>query len=80
MLKLNTLGWITLLLITIGALNWGLMGIFNGFDLVAAIFGEMSPVSRIIYIVVGLSAVYMLFTGSTAFKIKWQETHKPHPA
>lgn len=80
MLKLNTLGWITLLLITIGALNWGLMGIFNGFDLVAAIFGEMSPVSRIIYIVVGLSAVYMLFTGSTAFKIRWRETHKPHPA
>jgi uncharacterized membrane protein YuzA (DUF378 family) len=44
-------------LLVIGGLNWGLVGLFN-FDLVATIFGDMSALSRIIYIVVGLSAVY----------------------
>ena len=44
-------------LLVIGGLNWGLVGLFN-FDLVATIFGHMSALSRIIYIVVGLSAVY----------------------
>jgi len=44
-------------LLAIGGLNWGLIGIFN-FDLVAAIFGEMSLLSRIVYTLVGLAAVY----------------------
>jgi len=44
-------------LLVIGGLNWGLVGLFN-FDLVATILGNMSALSRIIYIVVGLSAVY----------------------
>ncbi|MBO7244086.1 MAG: DUF378 domain-containing protein [Alphaproteobacteria bacterium] len=43
----------------IGALNWGLIGIF-GFDLVAAIFGQMSLLSRLIYTIVGLSAVALV--------------------
>ena len=37
-MKLNTLGWIALILVVIGGLNWGLVGLFS-FDLVAAIFG-----------------------------------------
>jgi hypothetical protein len=44
-------------LLVIGGLNWGLVGLFR-FDLVAIILGDMSALSRIIYIVVGLSAVY----------------------
>ena len=44
-------------LLVIGGLNWGLVGLFN-FDLVATILGNMSALSRIIYIVVGASAVY----------------------
>ena len=43
-------------LVLIGALNWGLVGLF-GFDLVAAIFGDMTLISRIIYSLVGISAV-----------------------
>ncbi len=58
--KLNVLDWIALILIIIGGLNWGLVGIF-GFDLVAAIFGDMSLISKIIYILVGLSAIYTIF-------------------
>jgi len=59
MKKLNVLDWIALILVIIGGLNWGLVGIFN-FDLVAAIFGAMSILSRIVYILVGLSALYVL--------------------
>jgi uncharacterized membrane protein YuzA (DUF378 family) len=44
-------------LLVIGGLNWGLVGLFR-FDLVATILGDMSALSRIIYIVVGVSAVY----------------------
>ena len=50
---------ITLILLAVGGLNWGLVGAFN-FDLVAAIFGEMSILSRLVYVVVGLSAVHQL--------------------
>ena len=47
----------------IGAVNWGLIGLF-GFNLVAALFGSMSLLSRIIYGLVGLSGLYLLkFSG-----------------
>lgn len=58
MSKLNVLDWIASILVIIGGLNWGLVGLFN-FDLVAAIFGDMSVLSRIIYILVCLSAIYL---------------------
>jgi len=52
---------IAFILLIIGGLNWGLVGLFN-FDLVAAIFKAMSIVSRVIYVLVGLSAVYVIVT------------------
>lgn len=58
--KLNVLDWIALILLVIGGLNWGLVGVFK-FDLVKAIFGDMTIVSRIIYIVVGIAALYTIF-------------------
>ena len=52
---------IALILVLIGALNWGLIGIF-GFDLVAFIsgteFGDLNTFSRIIYALVGLAGLY----------------------
>ena len=59
-MKLNTLDWIALILVIVGGLNWLLVGIFS-FDLVAAIFGAMSAIARIVYILVGISAIYMIF-------------------
>lgn len=50
---------IALVLIIIGAINWGLVGIFN-FNLVDAIFGAMSVISRIIYILVGISGLWAI--------------------
>lgn len=48
---------IALVLIIIGSINWGLIGFFK-FDLVAAIFGEMSALSRIVYALVGVSGLW----------------------
>lgn len=50
---------IALVLIIIGAVNWGLVGIFN-FNLVDAIFGTMSVISRIIYALVGISGLWAI--------------------
>ena len=50
---------ITLLLLIVGGLNWGLVGLF-GFDLVAAVFGQMTLLSRTVYTLVGASALWQL--------------------
>ena len=46
----------------IGAINWGLIGLFN-FDLVATLFGDMSIAARVIYTIVGIAGLVniMLF-------------------
>ena len=48
---------VALVLIIIGAINWGLIGFFK-FDLVATLFGEMSILSRIVYALVGISGLW----------------------
>lgn len=48
---------IALVLIIIGAINWGLVGIFK-FNLVDTIFGELSVITRIIYALVGISGLW----------------------
>jgi len=59
MKKLSTLDWVVLLIVALGGINWLLVGIFS-FDLVAGIFGSSSVASRIVYIVVGLCAIYLV--------------------
>ena len=66
MKKLDLIVWA---LLAIGGLNWGLVGIFN-FDLVAAIFGEMSVLSRLVYSLVGLAAIYDIVAIKTIWK-RW---------
>ena len=56
----NTMDWIALVLVIIGGLNWALVGLLK-FDLVAAIFGPMSVLSRVVYTVVGLAAAYTIY-------------------
>lgn len=51
--------FITYILMFVGALNWGLIGLYN-FDLVAGIFGPMSTLSRTVYSLVGISAAINL--------------------
>lgn len=61
MKKLNAVDILALVLIIVGGLNWGLVGLFQ-FDLVATIFGEMSLISRVVYSLVGIAAVYQAVT------------------
>ena len=56
---MRILNVITLILLIVGGLNWGLVGL-SDFDLVAALFGEMSALSRAVYVLVGLSALWQL--------------------
>ena len=61
--KMNALDWVAMVLLIVGGLNWGLVGLFN-YDLVAARFGTESSFSRIVYVLVGLSALYSIYTSS----------------
>ena len=58
---MKLIGPIALLLVVVGALNWGLVGLL-GMDLVAKIFGDMTSISKVVYIVVGLAGVYAAVT------------------
>ncbi len=57
--KMKIFNAIALTIAIIGAINWGLIGLFR-FDLVAWIFGDMSWLSRIIYVLVGLCGLYLI--------------------
>ena len=69
---MNALKYTAYILTLIGALNWGLVGIF-GFDLVAAIFGDMTVWSRIIYSLVGISAIITALTVHNCERVEERE-------
>ena len=57
---MKSLNFATLVLLIVGGLNWGLVGAFQ-FDLVAALFGgQEALLSRVVYVVVGLSALWQI--------------------
>jgi len=64
---MKPLNLITLILLIVGGLNWGLVGLFN-FDLVATLFGAGSTLSRIVYVLVGVSALWQLIPLFEAFR------------
>lgn len=77
---MKTVNLITLLLLIIGGLNWGLVGLFE-FDFVAAIFGgQDAALSRIVYVLVGLSALWQVYPLARAAKtdeVYAERAHKP---
>ena len=66
-MKMNIFSKTAYVLLVIGGLNWGLIGVAD-FNLVDAIFGQMPALMRIIYVLVGLAAVYQIF--------QWKEIRK----
>lgn len=56
---MKTVDIVALILLIVGGLNWLLVGLFD-FDLVASLFGDMTTLSRIVYVLVGLSALWCL--------------------
>jgi uncharacterized membrane protein YuzA (DUF378 family) len=61
--KLNALDWIAMVLMIIGGLNWGLVGLIN-YDVLAGLFGTQSAVARTMYVVVGVAALYAIYTSA----------------
>jgi len=60
MKKCNAIDWVAMVLVIIGGLNWGLVGVMH-MDIVAKVFGDMTMVTRVVYDLVGLSALYMAY-------------------
>lgn len=60
MRNFNTFDWLAIALLIIGGINWGMISLFN-IDLVSSLFGVMSVLTRVIYALVGVSALYMVF-------------------
>ncbi|HEY7504572.1 MAG TPA: DUF378 domain-containing protein [Gemmatimonadales bacterium] len=67
---MKTLDVMAAVLLVVGGLNWGVVGL-TGSDLVGALFGELSPVSRAVYILVGLAALYQALQWK-AIQHRWQ--------
>jgi uncharacterized membrane protein YuzA (DUF378 family) len=66
---MKPLNIITLVLIIVGGVNWGLVGLAN-FDLVATIFGgQQAALAKIVYVLVGISALYQLIPLSQSFSV-----------
>ncbi|HSE61418.1 MAG TPA: DUF378 domain-containing protein [Candidatus Saccharimonadales bacterium] len=62
-MKFNVVDWVALALTIVGGLNWGLVGAFD-FNLVDTLFGAMSVLARIVYLLVGLAALYLIVTAA----------------
>ena len=64
-IRTNWLDWLSLALVIVGALNWGLVGVGNflgaNWNLVTLIFGSVPALESLIYVVVGLAAIYELY-------------------
>jgi hypothetical protein len=60
---MNAVDWISMVLLIIGGLNWGAVGLF-GLDVIANVFGEGTAIARVIYTLVGLAALYSIYTAS----------------
>lgn len=58
----NKLGKIAFVLLIIGGLNWGLMGLFQ-MDIIQIVFGSLTTIITIAYVLIGLSALYLLING-----------------
>ncbi len=58
---MSALDYLAMALLIVGGLNWAMVGLFD-VDMVATIFGAGSPATRIIYVVVGLAALYSIYT------------------
>ncbi len=66
-MKMKELDWVANLLVTVGALNWGLVGAFK-LDLVQTIMGTSPALVQLVYVVVGLAGLYQVYKMTTKSK------------
>lgn len=60
-MKMSGMDWVVWILLFVGGLNWGLVGAFD-YNLVGSIFGDDSAITRVIYVLVGIAAIWSLIT------------------
>jgi uncharacterized protein len=77
MVRMNPLAWVALVLAIIGGLNWGLVGLFS-FNLIDVLFGKVMWLERLIYIVVGLAALYLAILAAIHHGVISRTTETPH--
>jgi len=56
---MKALTWIALILVVVGGINWALVGLFD-FNLVTTIFGQMTVITRAVFTLVGIAAIYSI--------------------
>jgi len=66
MKNLNALDWVAIILVVVGGLNWGLYAF--GYNLVDMLFGSIPVLAQIVYILVALSAIYLIVVASRLAK------------
>lgn len=64
MKNLTVFDGVALLVLVIGGINWGLISIFN-VDIVSTLFGVMTTLTRVVYVLVGVSALYTVYIVTT---------------
>jgi uncharacterized membrane protein YuzA (DUF378 family) len=69
---MSAIDYIAMALLIVGGLNWAMVGLFD-IDMVATLFGAGSPATRLVYVLVGLSALYSIYTAS-----KMARSHSAH--
>lgn len=68
-LKMSVLDYIAMALLIVGGLNWAMVALFS-VDVVATLFGIASPATRLVYLLVGIAALYSLYLTS-----RWATRH-----
>ena len=66
-MKMKEVDWLAYVLVTVGAINWGLVGAFR-LDLVQTILGTSPALGQLVYILIGLSGLYWLYKMTTKGK------------
>ncbi|KKU86336.1 MAG: hypothetical protein UY16_C0058G0007 [Candidatus Gottesmanbacteria bacterium GW2011_GWA2_47_9] len=66
-MKMKEIDWLAYVLVTVGAINWGLVGAFR-LDLVQTILGTSPALGQLVYILIGLSGLYWLYKMTTKGK------------
>ena len=69
-MRMNAIDWLSMVLVIVGAVNWGLVGLFR-FNLVNALFGGIPVLESAVYVIVGLAGLYLIYTGA---KLSSRET------
>ena len=78
-MKLRVIDVIALVLVVVGGLNWGLVGLFD-FDLVQAILGGVPILAQLVYVLVGLAAVYTAIRSPHLIHLTRIREQAPHAA